>query len=143
MTTHTRHDLERLSRFSRREFSHAFMSDTKWRKLLAGVDEAGLRPDRIIVKFVDRSGTTAISWPGVATQFPPRPWIDCDLGPVELRSIEWILIPATYQVPAFEPHVPPREVAQDLDAIENFISALGQFPLERSAEGLRIVGYRR
>jgi hypothetical protein len=75
--------------------------------------------------------------------WPPRPWIDTfSFGPIELRSIEWILIPSVF----FEEHgssgVPPREVRQDIEPIRLLLESLGQFPLEVSAEGLRIIGYK-
>jgi hypothetical protein len=143
MTVHAREDLDRSARFARREFSHALMSDTKWRKLFAAVDEAGVRPERILVKFMRAPQPAEMIWPGLETQHAPWPWIDSGLGPIELRTIEWILIPTTFQVPRWVSNVPPAEVHQDLDRIEEVLTQLGQFPVERTAEGLRITGYRR
>ena len=143
MTVHTREDLQRLARRARREFSHALMSDTKWRKVLTAVDQAGLAPQRIMVKFIDASEPTAMVWPGLTAQYPPWPWIGTGIGHVELRAIEWLLIPITFPVRRGAANVPPGEVQQNVDAIEELITSLGQFPLERSAEGLKIVGYRR
>ena len=68
MTVHTDEDLRRLARLARREFSLALMSDTKWRKLLAAVDEAGLGP-------ADHGEVDRRVGPPI---FVPPPLIDCD-----------------------------------------------------------------
>ncbi|MBX9665401.1 DUF6678 family protein [Novosphingobium sp.] len=143
MTVHSRQDLERLGRLARARYSHALMSDTKWRKLFSAVDEAGLSPKRIVAKFIDRQHVSQMKWPGDLAMWPPHPWIDTfALGPIELRSIEWILIPSLFHEERGARGVPPREVRQDFEAIGLLLESLGQFPLEVSAEGLRIIGYK-
>jgi hypothetical protein len=142
MSVHTRHDLARLGRLARARYSHALMSDTKWRKLLAAVDEAGLQPHRIAAKFIDTEQVRQMAWPGATAMWGPRPWIDtAEFGPIELRSIEWLLIPRLFHESRGSHGVPQREVQQDIEAIHLLLTSLGQFPLEVSAAGLRIIGY--
>jgi hypothetical protein len=143
MTVRTRAQLDSIARQARREFSYAAMSDTKWRKLLAAIGEADLALTQVVVKFIDVQEPKRMHFPALGLH-PPRPWIDTlEFGPIELRSIEWLLIPDVALVRHGAKKVPPREVPQDVDAVERLLGALGQFPLERSAEGLRIIGYRR
>jgi hypothetical protein len=143
MSVHTRHDLERIGRLARARYSHALMSDTKWRKLFVSVDEAGLRPQRIAAKFIESEHISQLKWPGIETMWAPRPWIDTpQLGPIELRSIEWILVPSIFYEKRGSSGVPPREVRQDVEPIRLLLESLGRFPLDVSAEGLRIIGYK-
>lgn len=143
MTVHTRHDLERIARVARARFSHALMSDTKWRKIFAAVNEAGLSPQWIAAKFIESEHIGLLRWSGIGTMGAPHAWIDTfERGPIELRSIEWILVPSVYSEERGSPGVPPREVRQDFEAIRLLLESLGQFPLEVSAEGLRIIGYK-
>jgi hypothetical protein len=119
------------------------MSDTKWRKLFVAVDEAGLRPQRIAAKFLESERVSQMGWPGVGAMYAPHPWIDTsETGPIELRSIEWILIPSIFYEKRGSRGVPPREVRQDVEPIRLLLESLGQFPLYVSAEGLRIIGYK-
>ena len=143
MSVHTRHDLERLGRFARARFSHALMSDTKWRKLFVAVDEAGLKPQRIEMKLIESDQIRQMRWPGVASMYAPLPWIDsAEFGPIELRSIEWLLVPLEFDETRGFHGVPPRKARQDIEPIGQLLSKLGQYPTEVSAEGLRIVGYK-
>jgi hypothetical protein len=143
MTVHTRQELDRIGRLVRREFSHALMSDTKWRKLFTAVDDAGLRPEQVVIKFVEVAEPKRMGFPGRETLHPPRPCIDTvELGPIELRSIEWLLIPAIARIPPGAAKVPPREVEQNIEAIHALALSLGRYPLELCADGLKVVGYR-
>lgn len=143
MSVHTRHDLERIGRLARARFSHALMSDTKWRKLFVAVDDAGLRPQRVAIKFIEVDKVYLIGWPGNETMYAPRPWIDTsEFGPIELRSVEWLLIPSVFHEARGSPNVPPRAVRQEIESIRLLLVSLGHFPVEISDEGLRIVGYK-
>jgi hypothetical protein len=108
-------------RLAWRGFSAAFMSDTKWRKLLAAVRDAGLGLDEMTVKFVDVDEPRRMRFPPSLSC--PSAYMDTiEFGPVALRSIEWL------------------ELAADLEPI---LQPLGRFPLEPSAGRTRITGYRR
>ena len=141
MSVHTHEDLERLSRLTRREFGHAHMSDTKWRKLFDAVAQSGWEPSLVQIKFVGTAGPPErmMRWPTANSFWGPRQWVDTvEFGPIELRSIEWLLIPALVTVGQAAGRT---GVAQDLDAVMAAVSKVGRFPLERTAEGLKITGY--
>jgi hypothetical protein len=143
MTVHGKAELERLNRAARREFSHALMSDTKWRKLFAVLNVEGLGICQMLVKFIDVPEPRTMDLPRIGALNVPRPYIDTiEFGPVEFRSIEWLEIPAIARIPRFN-NVPAREVAQDLGRIEAGLALSGLYPLRRSGENLRIIGYDR
>ena len=113
------HDPSAAGRLARANFSAAFMSDTKWRKLFATVGEARPDIDEMIVKFI-----------GVETphqmRFPPdlrcpTPFMDTmEFGPTELRAIEWLELPT------------------DLTSV---LEAIGKFSITTSGDCTRITGY--
>ncbi|MCV9941045.1 hypothetical protein OIU35_32235 [Boseaceae bacterium BT-24-1] len=141
MTTHSQGDLDRLSALSRREFSHAHMSDTKWRKLFTAMDDAGVGLTQMIVKFIDVVEPKATTFPSINSLHPPVPWIDSQFGLIELRSIEWLDIPAVALFPRPN-NVPAREVAQNLAAAEAVLLHLN-CNFMAVPDGLRIIGYSR
>ncbi|WP_365877452.1 DUF6678 family protein [Bosea sp. (in: a-proteobacteria)] len=142
MTTHTRADLDRLSSLARREFSHAHMSDTKWRKLFTAMDEAGVDLEQMIVKFIDVPEPKVMYFPSINALYQPYPWIDSfDFGPIELRSIEWMDIPAVARFPRLN-NVPALETAQNLAAAEAVLLHLN-CNFAATPGGLRVIGYSR
>ncbi|WP_377840856.1 DUF6678 family protein [Bosea sp. UC22_33] len=141
MATHSRADLDRLSSLARREFSHAHMSDTKWRKLFSAMDDAGVGLDQMIVKFIDVPEPKVMDFPSASSLHPPIPWVDSQFGPIELRAIEWLDIPAVSRSPRPN-NVPAREVAQDIAAAEAILRHLN-CNFVALPTGLRVVGYSR
>jgi hypothetical protein len=105
------------------------------------MDDAGVGLAQMIVKFIDVSEPKVMVFPSISSLQPPIPWIDSQFGPIELRSIEWLDIPAVARFPRPN-NVPAREIAQNLSAAEavllhlncNFVAFLG---------GLRVIGYSR
>lgn len=106
-------------RLTRVRFSAAFMSDTKWRKLIESVRDADQGVSQMQLKFIDVSEPSKM-------RFPPslachHAYMDTiEFGPVELRSIEWLEFAGDW--------------ATHLDSI-------GQFPIDIRNGRTRIVGY--
>ena len=72
---------------------------------------------------------------------PPWAFVDTiEFGPVELCAIEWLEIPAVAVYPRSN-KVPAARELQDVEAAEALINELGQYPLEKTETGLRIIGY--
>ena len=143
MTRRDRAQLDRIAAAARRDFPHAHMSDTKWRKLFEGLAAAGVELRQMVVKFIDVAEPKVMAFPAAAALHPPRPWIDTiEFGPVELRSIEWLEIPAVARWRRAD-NLPAREIAQDVGAAAAALHALGRFPIQSDAKGLRILGYSR
>lgn len=143
MRSQPRTELQRISALARREFSSAHMSDTKWRKLFAALAGADLHLCQMVVKFIEGADARAMAFPSKPALHPPRPYIDTgEYGPIELRAIEWLEIPAIARLS--RPHnVPAQQVVQDLDRVESTLTSIGRFPIERSSEALRVVAYIR
>ncbi|ESQ82307.1 hypothetical protein AEAC466_18340 [Asticcacaulis sp. AC466] len=118
------------------------MSDTKWRKVFAAIQahqELELR--QCIYKFIE-SPDERIGNPG-ANLHVPRPWLDTiSLGPIPLRSIEWLLFPRVAEHRTSH-KTPVRRVRQDLDLAMRILTGLGQLPLEMTERGLIVRGYIR
>ena len=140
MAIHNRQELDREDRLISANTRASLMSDTKWRKLLAALDESGLELRRCIVKFVGDPGEKVLSRP--AGLYPPRPWVDTfQFGPIPLRSIEWLLFPRVAEVRDPDRTIPARHVAQDVDAAARIVEALARYPVELSERGLVIIGH--
>jgi hypothetical protein len=119
------------------------MSDTKWRKLLRALIGANFGFVQMRVKFIDVDEPHVMQFPGTGALNCPIEYLDTlEFGPVELRAIEWLELPATAFIQ--RPNkVPPKEVAQKVDEAAAIVAALGRFPLEKSPQGVRITGYTR
>lgn len=140
MTEHGRQTLRRLGTQTRRDVSHAHMSDTKWRKLLSALDEAGFGRARIVVRFIDRPEPRVMTLPKRADLWPPRPYADSiTVGPLELRAITWLELPTLARWPSGDGRPVPT-VPQDMAHARAVLEALGRFPLEETEQGLRILG---
>jgi hypothetical protein len=119
------------------------MSDTKWRKVFRAWSSVSAEEIQILVKFLDVPEVRVMLLPRKGALSCPTPYLDTyEYGPVELRSIEWLEIPAVASWPRPN-NVPARHVVQDLDAFRLAIAPLGQFPLMETERGMRLEGYRR
>lgn len=106
-------------RLARATFSRAFMSDTKWRKLIAAVCAARKDVSCMTVQFLDAADVRQMRFPpGLSC---PWPYIDTiEFGPVELRSIEWM----------------------EFDAdLTDLLDPIGRFSIELRDGRTRTVGY--
>jgi hypothetical protein len=129
-------------------FSASLMSDTKWRKLFVALDRPDLSIRQVRLKFRDVEHSKTLQMPTRASLACPRAFIDLDeYGPTPLRSIEWIEFPAAAEYTRPSPdgrgRVPSKFVKQDIEQIEAILAVVGQFPMERNGDALRINGHVR
>ena len=95
------------------------MSDTKWRKLIGAVRDADSGLDRMTLKFIDVPEPSAFQFPPSLTC--PRAYMDTiELGPVELRAIEWMELDGNWM---------------------ESLHAIGSFPMHVRDGCTRITGY--
>src|SRR5262249_20241424 len=111
----------------------------KWRKLVAVVETVP-SIQHYVVKFLripdEREGH------GFLSIHAPHEFIDTQsFGPIFLREIEWLEFPRL--VPSRVGKTPVESHRQDLAGLREKLAAIGQFPLEETARGLRIVGHVR
>ena len=135
-------ELSKLSDYARQNFSHAYMSDTKWRKFFAVIRESGVELVRASVKFIDVDEPKQIlfndHWPDVRTDACLDTF---DFGVMAFREIEWLEFPDVALIQRRE-FGSPEKVHQDLKPIQEALEAAGQFPLELTGDALRLVAYR-
>jgi hypothetical protein len=124
------------------------MSDTKWRKLFIALDRPDLNIRQVRLKFVGVARVKTVGMPSRGTLACPKAFIDLDeFGPTPLRSIEWIEFPETAECirpsPGGRGRVPSKFVKQDIERVEAILALVGQFPIERNDNALRINGHVR
>jgi len=132
-----------------RGYAASLMSDTKWRKLFVALDRADLNLKQARIKFVDVDEVHTINRPlAYAHGKKPWPFIDtAELGPLALRSIEWIEFPAVAELrrrsPNGEGRVLSRFEKQNIEQATSILAGLGKFPVESVGHALRILGHVR
>jgi hypothetical protein len=138
--THGPQELERERRAIHAHTRASLMSDTKWRRLLAALDDPDLDLRQCVIKFVgDPVERTIGKSFGL---HPPRPWVDSfAFGPIPLRSIEWLLFPRVALYDRGDPSFPKRRVNQTVERAADVIAQLGRYPFELSERGLLITGH--
>jgi hypothetical protein len=130
----------------RRRIAHrtraALMSDTKWRKLIRALDRPDLQLGHCVIKFIGEPEPRVTSRPGEASLYPESSWIDASLGPIRLRTIEWLMFPRLFEYrPMNNRTLPAKHVNQDIDAAARILAELGDYPIEVTDEGLFVRGY--
>jgi hypothetical protein len=119
MASQSIHTPAAMGRLAKARFAAAFMSDSKWRKLIAVVRDGHGSVDRVTIKFIDVDEPRQMRFPPSLSC--PRPYIDTiEFGPLELRSIEWM------------------EFATDL---MDLLNPIARFPLELREGSTRVIGY--
>ncbi|WDE02595.1 DUF6678 family protein [Thalassomonas actiniarum] len=132
-------DINEIQRRTDKKISDALsalMSNAKWRKLLTEIDGKafGLK-----WKFVNSDEIYTAQVPVLLE----KTFGDClpyPYGPY--REIEWLLIPMEYSHPNSDEYRPLANKRNNLQFIRNVIDCLGQYPVELSGEGLKIIGYK-
>jgi hypothetical protein len=118
------------------------MSDTKWRKLIHALDRPDLQLGYCVIKFVGDPKPRATYRPGEASLYPGGGWIDASLGPIRLRTIEWLMFPRLFEYrPPNDRTIPARQLGQDVDQAVRVLAELGGYPVEVTDEGLIVRGY--
>ncbi|WP_166146210.1 DUF6678 family protein [Methylosinus sp. RM1] len=140
MAIHGREELQRVGRTVQARAHASLMSDTKWRKVLSELNKPEWKLEYGIVKFIDVDEEKRVYFP--IGLYPPHPWVDtfC-LGPIPLRSIEWMLVPRIAKYKRGNPGVPDGEIGLDVEAIMSAIDGLGKYPIQLTDRGLLIMGH--
>jgi hypothetical protein len=118
--------------------SVSYMSDTKWRKALGAISDAGLQLERATWKFIDSEHLHDWGIPCRSAPLPTR-LADGRFQPVEYKWIEWIRFPRDWRPVADAGY----SVAQDLDGLKRVLAAIGSFHYVEGERGLTLFGYGR
>ncbi|MBT4865685.1 MAG: hypothetical protein HON53_11310 [Planctomycetaceae bacterium] len=130
-----------------RSFSASFMSDTKWRKTFAVLDDVDAeriadREMQVIWKFVGSPND------GVRYKLPSldamhdrfldsRFWF----GPMYYKEIEWLEFPKI-GIPYRREQIPGAHFEQDIEKVRIALQAIGKFQIEESALGIKLYGHK-
>ena len=137
-TVLTSTERERIHAAIRNTCSASLMSDTKWRKLLSALETI---PS--IKHYFLKSISGAVEMHGqgfLSGRGAPHAFMDTfSFGPIYLREVEWIEFPAivSKRADGIGDH------RQDLGALRRALNAIGEFPLEETSRGLRVIGHAR
>jgi hypothetical protein len=128
-----------------RKFGASLMSDTKWRKLFAALRAPDLDIRQAIVKFIDSDAERQVLMSAVR---PHGAYVDTlEFGPFALREIEWVEFPRVAEFSRSAPNrtgkIAPKIVVQDIAKARAILEEIGQFPIEQTKRGIRIVGHIR
>lgn len=124
------------------DYSVSLMSDTKWRKffdVLVGMHPA-VGVTRMKLTYEEEPYDFAVPdrkaeiWESAIDGGPG--------GPVDYKHIEWINLPREWKWRKYE-NAPEETTVQEIDALIEALEAVGQFPVEATEDGVRIVGYKR
>jgi len=121
------------------KYAVSYMSDSKWRKLFTAVDEAGIKIERAVWRFIASDHAFNWGWP-TACDLDVVGMKDGRFQPFEYRWIESIFVPREYR-PYGDEHVPHAARHQDVDGLVSVLRRAGKFMIEESPEGITILGY--
>lgn len=125
--------------FILRECAASLMSDTKWRKLVAAVSALDIDAPRCLIKFIGTPAAQPMPTPHERDIRTPS-YIDSQFGPFRFKAIEWLEFPRSVVRIRYQGDA-GVEVPQDIAAVRMAIEALGQYPIEETEQGFRIVGH--
>lgn len=115
------------------------MSNTKWRKVFAAIDESGISIRRCEFKCIDSDYITMEPRPPLTRELMETRFADSIWQPFEYKWIEWFRFPRE-----FKPYPGVGlAVYQDLEALRDAIMAAAAACLELDADYLWLYGYRR
>lgn len=125
-----------------KHYSSSFMSNSKWRKFFAVINNGSIPLSVCVWKLVTHKEPKNGFLP-VQIQLGDDYVGDCGAlnGPFSFREIEWLFLPSSIGFRPYE-HAPIRHEYQDIDHIKNIIDGAGKFEYETSDDGLRIFGYK-
>ena len=135
-----RNEDERYLRAARK-YAVSYMSNAKWRKLFATIDEAGIEIEKAVWRFIDGDEAFAWGWPD-ADELDEARLKDGRFQPVEYKWIEAIFVPREYQPDGYQ-HVPHAVRRQDVAGILSVLRRTSQYMVEEDADGITILGYGR
>jgi hypothetical protein len=119
-------------------YSVSLMNDTKWRKLFKLLHRAGVRIDRATWHFIDATQPMLLGLPR-ENELDETRFRDGRFQPFEYKWIRSIEIPREYRPIANVGYAKQQPV----DKVAEVLADAGQFPIENTAEGIKIVAYRK
>jgi hypothetical protein len=129
---------ERLDQVIRQRFTASHMSDAKWVKLLKVAATLADTVPCMNYKLVDDDTIHRLHTPLHPDAVDPR-WFK---EPLIYKEVEWVEFPFVCKAQRSN-GLAPIVKAQDIDALKRALQALGNFPLQDTQAGLRVMAYVR
>lgn len=119
----------------------ALMSNNKWRKVFEVAAKMQPQLGGVEWQLLDRATIAELDVADLLIADNSR--FD-DGGPLpclELRDINWILVPKQFTDPRSDPKRPLPALTNDIAGFITLLQQQGQFPLEQTERGIKILGY--
>ena len=118
------------------------MSNTKWRKLFAVINDGSIPLSACIWKLVEDKEPKNGFIPDIE-QLGEDYVGDCGAlnGPFSFKEIEWLFLPSKVGHQPYD-KAPIKYEYQDISKIKELIDSAGQFEYEVTDEGVKIFGYK-
>jgi len=119
----------------------SYMSDSKWEKLFQAIEKSN-------VAWLDIGGATIKFLVGEVKPFHFQNYcggyIEGHYGVARYKEIEWILIPAIFEIERRnrDEKLQPKRINNDILGLKEIIDGLGLYEYDFNEDGLRIYGYK-
>ena len=125
-----------------KRYSSSFMSNSKWRKLFAVVNDGSTPLSACVWKLVTEKEPKNGFLPDIE-QLGDDCVGDCGAlnGPFSFKEIEWLFLPSKVGHQPYD-KAPMKYEYQEIDKIKELIDSAGQFEYEATDEGVKIYGYK-
>ena len=117
------------------------MSDSKWEKLFQAVEKSDITRLDIggaTIKFLV-DGVKPFHFQNYCGDY-----LEGSYGVAQYKEIEWILIPAAYEIERRnrDERLQPMRINNDIHALKELIDSLGLYEYDFNEDGLKIYGYK-
>ncbi|MFB9077950.1 DUF6678 family protein [Flavobacterium procerum] len=127
-----------------RETKTSCMSNTKWIKFFNAIETENVHVGNVSLKcLTDNKEYPFTLHPGIHEnrQYTAD---NGTQGPVKLSEIEWIFVPAVYEIKRFNrtEKLASPQILNDTEKIKELLDALGKFEYEFDHTGIKLYGYK-
>ena len=132
---------KKVDRLIKTQFSHAFMSNAKWRKFFTLLDRPELNITQAVWKLVGKD-TEIRGWFTKKDELQEDRIDDHGAGPSFYKEIEWVEIVAV-GIPLGCEGIPAKYWTQDIAGARSLLMESGMWEIEETERGIRIYGFKK
>lgn len=121
----------------------SYMSDTKWIKLFKAIAASNINLSHEKIKILTQADEYPFSL-HLGVDESGKYTTDGTCGPVALKEIEWVFVPAVYEIERYnrDEKLKSEFIQNDIHALKELIDGLGRFEYEFNEDGLKLYGYK-
>ena len=123
----------------------SFMSNSKWRKFFESARSRGLQyHGNVLLKCLRSEEAYPFGLDVWIDEKHPGYTMDGRYPPLALKEIEWIFIPADYEIERWhrDEKLQPKYIKNDIHALKEMIDELGFYEYDFNINGIKIYGYK-